>query len=269
MAAIDTIAAYNATAGQTYGAGTMASGDSATIRSFPQAATCEVLSAMYDFVTTVEPWRVRSALLHDDVRGMEFKSAATAPGRILPRSVRQQFRTGDVLSFELSTVASTGIALGALSLFYSQLPGSTARLATLGQIVGNVANIKPHFVAIGSGANTANVWYDLVLSTTENLLKANTDYAVLGYTFEQAVACVGIKGGDTGNMRVCGPGSTDPLVTVEYFARLSEESGLPTIPVINSANIASTYVSLISSAATGAAGTIVLYLAQLATPFAG
>ncbi len=269
MPAIDTIAAYNATAGQTYGTGTMAAGDSATIRSFPLSASCDVLGAGYDFVTTVLPWRVRSALLHDNVRGLEFKSAATAPSKILPRLIRQQLHTGDVLTFELSTAASTGIALGALSLFYSNLPGVAARLATLPQIMGNVANVKPHMVAVGSGANTANVWYDLAITTTENLLKANTDYAVLGYTFEQACAAVGVKGGDTGNLRICGPGSTDPNVTVDYFANLSSITGLPTIPVINSANVNSTYVSLISSAATAAAGTIVLYLAQLSSPFAG
>lgn len=263
MPAIDTIAAYNATAGQTYGAGTMASGDSAIIRSFPDASTCDVMGAMYDFVTTVEPWRVRSARLHDNVRGLEFKPTATAPSKVLPRIIRQQLRTGDQLTFELSTVATTGIALGALSLFYSQLPGIAARLHPLGDIMGNVANVKPLMVAIGSGANTANTWYDLVITTTEDLLKGGTDYALLGYTFEQAVACVGIKGSDTGNLRICGPGATDPNVTVDYFADLSLRTGLPTIPVINSDNKASTFVSLISSAATAAAGTVTLYLAQL------
>lgn len=269
MAAIDTIAAYNATAGSTLGAGTMASGDSATVKSFPAVATCNVLNAMYDDVTSALAWRVRSARMHDNVRGLEFTPQAAAPGQLLPWTVHQPLYTGDVLTFELSTAATTGIALGALSLFYSQLPGSDARLANLAQIAGNVVNIKPLFVAVGSGANTANTWYDLVLTTTESILKQSTDYAVLGYVSPLALAAVGLKGPDTGNLRITGPGSTDSHVTTEYFAHMSDETGLPTIPVINSNNIGATFLSLISSAATGSATTIVLYLAQLATPFAG
>jgi hypothetical protein len=45
---------------------------------------------------------------------------------------------------------------------------------------------------------------------------------------------------------------------------LSQATGLPTIPVFNSANKGNTYVSLVSSAATGAAGTIQLILAEMA-----
>jgi len=107
-----------------------------------------------------------------------------------------------------------------------------------------------------------------VITTTENLLHANTDYAVLGYIVDVAVCLFGVKGVDTGNLRICGPGVLRSEVTSEYFARLSDETGMPTIPVINSANQGSIFASA-SAVATGAAikGQLILgQLSQTVTP---
>ena len=263
MPAIDTIASYQGTSGSTLASGTMASGDSSTIRYAPPTSDIRLLAAMYDDVTTPETWRVRSPLLHDNVRGIQFFPAATAEAELLPPGPLQKFYPQDSLIFEFTTAAATGKALGALSIFYSQLPGVASRLYMPGDVFPLVDAIKPLSVAVGSGANTAGAWYDLVITTTEDLLDANTDYAVLGITFDQAVAAVGVKGADTGNLRVSAPGNTNPQVGAEYFVRLSRLTGLPCIPVINSANKNNTYISVISSAATGAAGTVQLILARL------
>jgi len=63
---------------------------------------------------------------------------------------------------------------------------------------------------------------------------------------------------------VGGPGIVQGDETTEYFVMLSQDTGLPCIPVINSANIGNVYGSIISSAATAAAVDLVFYLAQLA-----
>lgn len=265
MPAIDTIAAYQGTvASAITAAGVMATGDPAAIRNFPDTASCEILQAFYDDVTAANPWRVRSPYLHDNVRGIQMYPGATTPQRQLPTKFRQKLQAQDQLTFEIATAAATGKALAALMLYYSQLPGAASRLYNPGDIQGNVVNIKPVSVAIGSGANTAGQWLDTLLTTTEDLLHANKDYAVLGITFDQAVACIAIKGMDTGNLRVSAPGSLAPVYSAEYFSWLSEQTGLPCIPVINSANKGSTYVSIISSAATGAAGVAQVILAELA-----
>lgn len=264
MPAIDTIASYQGTVNSTLAAGVMASGDSSTVRNFPSSSRAHLVAAYYDDVTTALPWRVRSPLLHDNVRGIQMYPGATAPENLLPASPMQELHAQDQLIFELSTAASTGKALGAIAIYYDQLPGAAARLYSPGDILGNVKNIKPLSVAIGSGANTAGQWLDTVITTTEDLLHANTDYAVLGATFDLAVACVGVKGTDTGNLRVCAPGTVAAKFGSDYFVRLSDRTGLPCIPVINAANAGNTYVSIISSAATGAAGTAQLILAELA-----
>jgi hypothetical protein len=53
---------------------------------------------------------------------------------------------------------------------------------------------------------------------------------------------VSVQGSDTGNVQVGGPGSVALIETRRYFKDLSEATGLPLIPVINSANKASTNV---------------------------
>jgi hypothetical protein len=263
MPAIDTIAAFQTTVASTLAVGVFATGDSGVVRNFPQSSRARLLAAYYDDVTTALPCRIRSPLLHDNVDGIQFDPGATALTALLPRGIFQPLQPQDALTFELSTAAATGKALLAAGIYYDQLPGAMARLVSLGDIVGNVDNIKPLRVAIGSGANTAGQWLDTVITTTENLLHANTDYAVLGISFTQPVACVAIKGIDTGNLRVAVTGGTNNPQGPEFFVRLSEESGLPCIPVINSANAGSTFVSLISSAATAAAGVVSVILAEL------
>jgi len=263
MPALDTIASYQGTAGSTLAAGTMATGDPSSIRNFPQPNVARLMAAFYDDVTSPLTWRVRSPLLHDNVDGIQFDPGTAAPSILLPRGMQQPLQAQDTLTFEFSTAASTGKALGALSIYYSQLPGVNARLYSPADIDPLIRNLKPVRVSIGSGANTAGQWLDTVLTTTENLLHANTDYAVLGLAFSQAIACVAIKGPDTGNLRAGCPGGTNNPQGPEYFIRLSEEAGLPLIPVINAANAPSTFVSIVSSAATAAAGYVTVFLGEL------
>lgn len=263
MPALDTIASYQGTSGSTLAAGTMATGDPSSVRNFPPAAFAGIVSAFYDDVTTPLAARVRSPLLHDNVRGIQFNPGAAAPADLYPGAFPQALEAQDTLTFELSTAATTGKALLALGIYYSQLPGAAARLFNPGDIRGLIKNIKPVLVSIGSGANTAGQWYDLVITTTESLLHANTDYAVLGATLDVAVAALAVKGVDTGNLRCSVPGGVNNPFGPDYFVRQSEKFGLPMIPVINSANAGSTYISIISSAATGAASSFTLYLAEL------
>lgn len=264
MAAIDTIAAFQTTVGSTFAAGVFATGDSGVVRNFPQPNVALLVEAFYDSVTSVQPARIRSPLLHDNVQGIRVFPGQSPSATLIPRAINQPLEAQDVLTFELSTAAATGKALLAAMIYYPQLPGAAARLYGQADVDPLVKNIKPLVVTFGSGTNTAGIWQDLVLTTTENLLHANTDYAVIGYTVDTPVACIAVKGIDTGNLRVAGPGVTNADVTSDWFLRLAQQTGLPTIPVINSANAGGTFASLISSAATAAATDVVLYLAELA-----
>lgn len=263
MPALDAIASFQTTVASTLAAGVMATGDSATVRNFPNTAHACIVDVGYDDVTSPQAWRVRSPLLHDNVRGIQFTPGVTTPSSLLPGFALQEVEPQDQLTFELSTAAGTGKALAILSLYYSQLPGAMSRLYSPGDIGPLVDNIKPVYVAVGSGANTAGQWFDQVITTTENLLHANTDYAVLGMILDVAVAGLAIRGADTGNLRCFVPGGTNNPYGAQYFWRKSLETGLPLIPVINAANAGSTFFSVISSAATAAASTGQIILAEL------
>ena len=261
--AFETIACYQGTVGSTLAAGTFATGNSGVIRNFNSPAQAFIVNAGYDDVTSPLPVTITSPLLHDNVQGIRFDPGAAAPSELWPTGALQPLKAQDTLTIKLSTAASTGKALVTLGIFYSDLPGASARLYSWGDIRPLIAQIKPLYVAVGSGANTAGAWYDLVWTTSENLLEANTDYAVLGITCTAAVAAVGFFGNDTSSLRIAAPGGTNNPYGARYFQRLSMETGLPTIPVVNAANIGSTYASIVSSAATGAASVISIMLAEL------
>lgn len=263
MPALDTIASFQTTVGSTFAAGVMATGDSAAIRNFPANANAALIAGFSDNVTAPAAWRVRSPLLHDNVQGIRFFPGQSPSATLLPRQAQQLLEPQDLLTFEQSTAAATGKALTALSIYYPQLPGAMSRLYNLGDIDPLIKNIKPVIVTIGIGANTAGQWFDAIITTTENLLHANTDYAVLGLVTDNPVACVAIKGIDTGNLRCAAPGVINADVTSDWFVRLSLAAQLPLIPVINSANAGSTFVSIISSATTAALTNVQLILAEL------
>ena len=263
MPALDTIASFQTTVASSFAAGVMATGDSASIRNFPQPSYAQLVAAYSDHVTSVQPWRVRSPLLHDNVQGIRFFPGQTPAATLLPRQVQQKLQAQDLLTFEQSTAAATGKALTALGIYYPSLPGAASRLYGLGDIDPLIRNIKPVAINIAIGANTAGQWFDALITSTENLLHANTDYAVLGIATDNPVAAIAVKGIDTGNLRCSVPGIVNADVTSDWFVRLSLAAELPLIPVINAANAPATFVSIISSATTTVATNVQLILAEL------
>lgn len=259
-AAIDTIlcSAVNPGAGPT-ATTTTPSGDSLSIRSFP-AANNAYMDLVTRMGTTAGFVQVRSPRFHDNVNGIRITPAESPSVFGIPGILRQKLYAQDTLIVELSGgAAETDIA--AVHTYYENLPGVNARLHSWGDLSGLVANIKPITVAVTSSA-TIGAWTDTVITTTENLLKANVDYAIIGYMANTALGVVGIKGADTGNLRICGPGSTQEFPTTQYFAYLSEKTGTPCIPVINAANKSNTFVS-VAAATASVASTVELIAVEL------
>ena len=259
--AFDTVAFSAANPTATFGtvAPTVASGDSFTVRAYPvQTALARLFRVIRQGVTTGGV-RVLSPLLHDNVRGITILTTETPAVFAFPREVQQILRPQDTLVVQLSGGAAETDA-GALLIYYSDLPGASARLYSPADIGPRIKSIKPlevDFTTVVAGTG----WLDTVITATEDLTHANTDYAVLGYTCDTACTAVGIKGIDTSNLRVCGPGSTSSLVTGDYFWENSVRENLPMIPVFNSANKGATFVSAFAVAA--AATKVILNLAEL------
>lgn len=258
--AIDTIvvSAVNPGAGPTAFT-TAASGDSLVVRNFAPSASCKLIQltrrgAASGFI------RVRSPLLHDNVRGIMFTSGETPSLFALPERFSQPLYAQDTLIAEGSG-GGAETDLGILTVYYSDLLGAAARLHMQGDITPLIKSVKPVTVSITTSA-TIGQWTDTVITTTEDLLHANTDYAVIGYITSVALGYVAVKGQDTGNLRIGGPGSINVEDTSDYFSDQSFFHQIPFIPVFNSANKGSFFVSTVDSAAS-TASTITLILAEL------
>lgn len=238
---------------------TFATGDSGGVRSFGTSAFAQ-LQQIIGASTGAYTAQVKSPMFHDDVLGIQYETSESPSVLLLPPEVGQGLVSQDTLAVSALGVASAPVIVG-LVHYYSDLSGSSARLHMWSDVSGIIKSIKPLEVAVAASA-TIGQWSDTVITTTEDLLHANTDYAVLGYVSDVALGMVGIRGQETGNLRVCGPGATATDDTSEWFVRASDRHNQPQIPVINAANKNSIYVSVADKAASTAAK-VQLILAEL------
>lgn len=258
MPSIDTVLTSNDTA--TLDAVTVATGDSLTVRAFAPPSTAFLDDMIIDGAAAATA-RLTSPYLHDTTRGITFITAATPSFNLIPDQAPQPLASQDTLSLVASTGAATEVVV-ALVNYYTDLGASNARLHSWGDIAGLIRQIKPLEVDITTSA-TVGQWNSEVITNTENLLKANTDYAVLGYVTNVACAVLGLQGQDTGSLRICGPGSTDTNLTSNYFVDKANATGRPYIPVINAANAGNTSIVAADKAASTAVKPF-LVLAELA-----
>lgn len=262
MGAIDTVAffATEAAAAAFPTALAAAPGDSLSVRNFPAGQTAAMNALIYS-AGGGEKVRVVSPNLHDNQTGLTYEPAEVPAQFLVPQEASVALQANDTLSV-YGGIAAAGTIAGALQVYYSQLPGISARLHSWGDISGNVRYIKS--VEVDLAAVAVGAWTDTLITATENQLHANKDYAVLGYQCSAAIDVVGVKGSATGNLRVCGPGASSTLDITEYFVAMSEKQNVPYIPVFNSDDRFAFYVSAFNHAAIAAAAdSVYLVLAEL------
>ena len=246
MVAIDTIIGHAANPSTTFTAVTFNTGDSGAVRSFPATDSAKIERVMRGG-TTAGAVRVLSPRVHDNVRGITYTSAENPSVFNMPQMMGQQVYPQDTLAVTVTGgTAETDLAV--LSIYYNNLPGSNARLHSWADINSLIQYIKPMEVDVTNSA-TIGTWTDTVITTTEDLLIANRDYAVLGYITDTNITVLGVKGTETGNLRIAGPGTTASDDTSSFFVDWSNNEGTPHIPVINSANKGGLFVSTADSVA--------------------
>lgn len=263
MVALDTILAdvHNATGSAIpLTAATPATGDSFVVRNFPDSSWARLEAVSLQAGVAGRQVQIKSPGFHDNVTGLTWKTSQSPAGFLLPQEVGQPLTRGDTLSV-LIDAALTSDSVATLHAYYAQGAGSDGRFYSWGDISGIIKSIKPVQVAITTNA-TIGAWQDTLITTTDNQLHADTDYAVLGYASDVALVAICVKGQDTGNLRAGGPGVIDGFDTSNYFVAMSQLHGTPHIPVINSNNKGSIYLSAAANTASVAA-TPALILAEL------
>ena len=257
--AIDTVAFSATNPGAGGAAAAAVSGDSLTTRNFAGGT-----KAYLDFLTRQGAaagfLQVTSPTFADNVHGLYYYESETPAVELMPQETAQPIAPGDALGVTISGGAAE-VDGGALGFYYQDAPGVSAVLRDWSEISPNVANVKPVRVTCTTAA-AALVWADTLINATQNDLKSDRYYAVLGYTVDAATAACGVKGAFTGNLRAAGPGTTSTLRTSDYFVRMNREQGRPYIPVFNGNDRGAVYVSL-SAVATGATINVTVNLVEL------
>lgn len=260
--ALDTITNTSTAIGATLATATIASGDSNQVKNQAPTVPVFLLQVWADLQATGSI-RVRSPKLHDNVDALRIRVQQGDLSPQLPWGVSQMLYPQDVLTVEHAGSATAGdIESSVMQIYYADLPGQNARLASWDQLKGRVRNLFGNRIAITLGS-TAGYNGGRAINADQDLLKANTDYAVFGITTDTEAAAVCLRGPDTGNLRVSVPGENALLHhTAYWFKRLAIGYGLPLIPIINSANKGATLVDCVNDENGGTAN-VVVWLAEL------
>lgn len=247
-------------ASSTFTALTMATGDSLSIRSF-EFSQGAVLENVWAQGATAGLVRVRSPRLADNVQGIRVGYLAATPHPLLPEIVSQRLYPQDVLVAEATGGASETDVVSLMN-WYADLPGASARLRSWDEVAPMIVQTLTVETQHTTGGTAGDWGGGLAINANFDLLKANVDYAILGYLTSAAVCSVGYRGPDTGNLRTGGPGTTTRIETRDWFVDLARQTGRPHIPIINAANKGSTTIDLASNA-TSAAVVVQTILAEL------
>jgi len=259
--AIEVISGRAVNPGAAFTALTPSSGASFTVRSF-QFSDGAYVDGMWAKGGTAGLFRVRSPRLHDNVQGIKFNYLVNNPRNWLYGYQSQIVEPQDNLVAEI-TGGAAETDTGYLALYYNNLPGLQARVEGWDAVKPRIANLVTVQVAV-AGAGTLGDWSaGTALNATQDLLKANVDYALLGYTTDTQVGAIAVQSSDTGNLKIGGPGTTEAIETWDYFVEQERLSGRPYIPILNAANKQSTLVFQQDNLA-GATINVFLNMAELA-----
>lgn len=239
-------------------AATNYTGDTPNVKNFGQQANAQLIGFGRKGATAGTA-RIRSNLFHDDVQAIRVRALAADPTDHL-----QHYATQLMYAQDAPLIDGDGTNLEVeqywLSYYYSDLPGAQARLHSLADVDPLIQLIVAQQVTIA--AVVPPNYASAALTSLYNTLKANRDYAVLGYQVDTALGAVALQGADTSNLKVGGPGILDIYKTRDYFVRISAETGLPLIPVINAANAPATNL-LVANDVAAAGANVTFFLGLL------
>jgi hypothetical protein len=201
--------------------------------------------------------RIRSPRLHDDVVGTEFLSRVGDVVPPLNPCFSEEVYSQDSLTVEDLFVAAPTVGhieqIG-YQIYYDDLPGVAANMQPWSQVESAIQSYYGVYVTPESNATVGEWGVGVAINSSQDNFKANSYYAWLGYevSVNSEITAVAMQGTDIGNLFVGGPGTTDGLVTRNWFPYQEEANGKPSIPVINSQNKGATLVQVFANVASTA-----------------
>lgn len=234
--ALELVTAIATAAAAAGSAAAAAAGNSLTVRPAKEGSDIWMLSLWAD-VQTAAFARIRSPRLHDAVDGIKTDTIVSDPTPVWPQGFKQRLYPNDVLDVTIAGGAVAGdIESVCFLVHYADLVGTDARLITWEEFMQRALHLMvvENTLALGAGGGYSG---EEAINAEDDNGKANTEYALAGYTVDTECAAVRWRSSDTGNLGVGGPGvETDRELTRDWFLNLARLTGLALIPVFNFTN---------------------------------
>jgi hypothetical protein len=169
-------------------------------------------------------------------------SPAGPPQWIMPEQLDIPVFPSDVLNVQVNAPAAAGNANVSLQVYYQNVPGAGQRLANWDTVraIGwvRVLGIEVTVTPGATGAPGTAV----AINANDARLRANLDYAILGYTTDTSGLLFRLRGPDTSGFNIPLPVSFDGRNTADYFISSDQQHPGPHIPIVNSNNAGSTLI---------------------------
>lgn len=272
MPALEIVAGLATDPGTTTTAVAPLLGNSFTLRSSAEGQPVFLLQIMNAMNDNINPFlcftRVRSPLLHDNVRGITVDQRIPVANEtffegLLNPVPRQALTPQDTLTVEtFLDQALGGIVHAGLLIYYADLPGVEGTFITPEEVRDRAVNymtVENTITALATGQwGTAEA-----INAETDLMKANTPYALIGYHSPIKASMVRYRASAWGNLGIGGPLATNLVKgTTRWFTELSSLAQLPLVPVFNSADNANVLIDVCTHAA-GANVKLFTHLVQL------
>jgi hypothetical protein len=245
------VGSYAATATTGAQAYTPGNGQSFQVRA-TNGTTVAHLAGVWTKSTDAGYTQIKSPRLHDDVIGIQAEHYIGNTSPLLDENFDQTLYSQDTLTVQdYFTTAPTAndVQQVAMQIYYDDLPGVAGNYMTWAQVAPMIQSYMGVYVAPASNATVGQWGVGVALNSSQDVFKANSWYALIGYTTPTLFTAWSILGSDLGNLQVGGPGSVDPKITRNWFPYLEQVNGMASIPVINSQNKQSTLIQVFHSAA--------------------
>jgi hypothetical protein len=245
--AIDTITATVTAAAASPGSAAAAvSGDSLVIRS--TASRVRLLNAWID-TDALGFVQITSPKLHDNTRGLRFRTTVHNPFPLLPMETMQDFYPVDTLAVTVASAAGAGkIDNVTMMVYYDDIQGIAQTLID----VPTLSKRKLETVAVeyAPGAPASGSTYSGLAAITaqSDLLKRGSSYALVGYQVSGNLTTLTIRGADSGNFRIPMPGFFPfGFESATWFYDLANYFSLPLIPVFQANNSPAIFIEQVSN----------------------
>jgi hypothetical protein len=244
--AIDTVTATVTAAAAAGSAAAAVAGDSLIIRS--TSGRVRLLNAWIDTDATGFV-QITSPKLHDNTRGLRFRTAIHTPYPLLPFETMQDLYPVDTLAVTVASAAGAGkIDNTSLMVYYDDLSGVQQTLIDVPTL--QKRKLETVTVEYAPGAPASGSTYSglAAINAQSDLLKRGSSYALVGYQVSSTLVTLTIRGADSGNLRIPMPGFAPMgFVSATWFYDLANYYGLPLIPVFQANNSPAIFIEQISN----------------------